>query len=90
MGTTNLQIQQGQRSGNLVAQLDNVRFAHTAGDRTLEILSGFSTAIMRGDKLGVIGANGSGKTTLLKILLGKLQPQSGQVRLGSNLQIADF
>ncbi len=90
VGTTNLQIQQGQRSGNLVAQLDQVRFAHSAGDQAVEILSGFSTTIMRGDKLGVIGANGCGKTTLLKILLGKLQPQSGQVRLGSNLQIAYF
>lgn len=90
VGTTNLQIQQGQRSGNLVAQLDNVRFAHSAGDQEVEILSGFSTTIMRGDKLGVIGANGCGKTTLLKILLGKLQPQSGQVKLGSNLQIAYF
>ncbi len=90
VGTTNLQIQQGQRSGNLVAQLDDVRFTHAAGNQAVEVLSGFSTTIMRGDKLGVIGANGCGKTTLLKILLGKLKPQSGQVRLGANLQIAYF
>ncbi len=90
VGTANLQIQQGQRSGNLVAQLDEVCFAHSTADRTVDILSGFSTTIMRGDKVGVIGANGCGKTTLLKILLGKLQPQQGTVRLGANLQIAYF
>ncbi len=90
MGTTNLQIQQGERSGNLVAQLDEVCFSHQAGETSVDILRDFSTTIMRGDKVGVIGSNGCGKTTLLKILLGKLEPQSGRVRLGANLQIAYF
>src|SRR5204862_3353188 len=45
---------------------------------------------MRGDKIGIIGPNGAGKTTLLRVLLGQLQPQSGSVRMGTNLQIAYF
>lgn len=91
MGTTNLQIQQGARSGNLIAHLDKVSFRHrTADGLEVPILDEFSTTVMRGDKLGIIGRNGSGKTTLLKILLGQLKPQSGSVRLGTNLQIAYF
>lgn len=90
LGTANLQIQQGQRSGNLVALVENVSYAHGSQQQPLQILSNFSTSIMRGDKVGIIGPNGCGKTTLLRILLGKLQPQSGSVRLGSNLQIAYF
>ncbi|MEZ6136310.1 MAG: ATP-binding cassette domain-containing protein [Pirellulaceae bacterium] len=89
-GTTKLQIQEGVRSGNLVAQLSDVSFAHDKDGQRLQILDNFSTTIMRGDKLGIIGRNGSGKTTLLKLLLGKLAPQSGKVRLGTNLQIAYF
>jgi ATP-binding cassette subfamily F protein uup len=89
-GTTNLQIQQGQRSGNLVVDVEEVSFAHQSSEPPLQILDRFSTTIMRGDKLGIIGPNGSGKTTLLKILLGELAPQSGKVRLGANLQIAYF
>lgn len=89
-GTTNLQIQQGERSGNLVAQLEDVCFSHHDGESSVDILRNFSTTIMRGDKVGVIGSNGCGKTTLLRILLGKLEPDSGRVRLGANLQIAYF
>ena len=82
----NVTIQEGQRSGNLVAEIDAIHFAYP--ERT--IVDGFSTLIMRGDKLGIIGPNGSGKTTLLRLLLGDLKPQQGKVRLGSNLQIAYF
>ena len=70
----------------LVAQVEHLSFAY--GDRP--IVRDFSTMIMRGDKIGIIGPNGAGKTTLLRILLGQLPPQSGKVRLGSNLQIAYF
>jgi ATP-binding cassette subfamily F protein uup len=84
--TANLQIAEGQRSGSLVIDAENVSYAY--GDRP--ILTGFSTTIMRGDKVGIIGPNGVGKTTLLKILLGTLPPDSGSVRLGTNLQIAYF
>ncbi|HBE70450.1 MAG TPA: ABC transporter ATP-binding protein, partial [Planctomycetaceae bacterium] len=85
-GTSNLQIQDSQRSGNLVLKASEVSFSR--GDRP--IVEGFSTTIMRGDKVGIVGPNGAGKTTLLKLLLGQLQPDSGSVRLGTNLQIAYF
>jgi ATP-binding cassette subfamily F protein uup len=90
VGTTNLQIQQGQRSGNLVCDVEDVSFTHSSSGQSVQILDHFSTTIMRGDKLGIIGPNGSGKTTLLKILLGELPAQAGKVRLGANLQIAYF
>ncbi len=54
------------------------------------IVDDFSTAIIRGDRVGILGPNGSGKTTLLKLLLGELEPQKGRVRLGANLRIAYF
>lgn len=89
-GTTNLQIQEGARSGNLVIQATDLRFQHAAQAEAQPILSGFSTTIMRGDKVGIIGHNGCGKTTLLKLLLGQLQPEAGSVRVGSNVEIAYF
>jgi ATP-binding cassette subfamily F protein uup len=79
-------IQNSGRSGVLVAEAKDVSFAYA--DRT--IMHEFSTTILRGDKIGIIGRNGAGKTTLLRVLLGQLQPQSGSVRLGTNLQIAYF
>ncbi len=54
------------------------------------IIKDFSTQIMRGDKIGVIGANGTGKTTLLQLFLGQLEPQKGKVRLGTNLEVAYY
>jgi ATP-binding cassette subfamily F protein uup len=81
-----LQIQEGARSGALIAEVDQVSFGYAERP----ILERFSTTIMRGDRIGIIGPNGAGKTTLLRILLGKLAPQSGRVRLGTNLQIAYF
>ncbi len=86
IGTAKLQIQEGARSGMLVAEAKEVCFAH--GDHP--IVNHFSTTIMRGDKIGIVGPNGAGKTTLLRLLLGQLQPQSGSVRQGTNLQIAYF
>jgi ATP-binding cassette subfamily F protein uup len=85
-GKVRLEIQAGERSGNLVADVDHVSFGY--GERA--ILRDFSTTIMRGDKIGIIGPNGAGKTTLLRVLLGQLPPQQGTVRLGTNLQIAYF
>ncbi len=58
------------------------------GDK--KIVDGFSTTIIRGDRVGIIGPNGCGKTTLLKILLGDLKPQQGKVRLGAGIKIAYF
>jgi ABC transport system ATP-binding/permease protein len=85
-GTVRLQAQESERSGRLVAEAKHVSFAR--GTRT--IISDFSTTITRGDRVGVIGPNGSGKTTLLQLLLGELTPDSGTVRLGTNLEIAYF
>jgi ATP-binding cassette subfamily F protein uup len=86
LDTAKLAVQSAERSGALVANVDNISFSY--GER--QIVQDFSTTIMRGDKIGVVGANGAGKTTLLKLLLGELTPSSGIVRLGTNLQIAYF
>lgn len=85
-GTAKLEVHTAERSGMLVANAENISFAY--GERS--IVRDFSTAIMRGDKVGLIGPNGAGKTTLIRLLLGQLKPQSGSVRLGANLQIAYF
>ena len=94
-GQVRLRIQESQRSGNLVADVDAISFSYPddkVGDpqRQTEIVRDFSTTILRGDKIGVIGANGAGKTTLLRLLLGQLAPQGGTVRLGKNLEVAYF
>ena len=81
-----LEIQEGQRSGMLVAAAESIGFAYGA----TQVFRDFSTTVMRGDKIGIIGPNGAGKTTLLRVLLGQLPPTSGTVRLGTNLQIAYF
>jgi len=85
-GNVRLTIQEAERSGRFVVEAEKIHFAF--GDN--KIIEGFSTAIIRGDKVGIIGPNGSGKTTLLKILLGELDPQQGRVRLGSGIQVAYF
>ena len=86
LGTSRIQIQQGQRSGSLVLDAEEISFSFP----DLPIVKDFSTTIMRGDKVGIIGPNGAGKTTLLRLLLGQLKPDAGKVRLGTNLQIAYF
>src|SRR5690554_6800167 len=85
-GSVNLAVAEGQRSGKLVAELENV--SHSFGDKV--IVRDFSTMLMRKDRIGLIGPNGAGKTTLLKIILGQLKPDSGQVRLGVNLTVGYF
>lgn len=86
MGKVRMQMQESDRSGQLVTQAEHLFFSY--GDKCL--IRDFSTEIMRGDKIGIIGANGSGKTTLLKILLGDMAPQRGSVRVGTNLQIVYY
>src|SRR5688572_25613321 len=85
-GKVNMQIQAEKRSGKLVIEAENVNYS--IGARV--IVSGFTSTIQRGDKIGIIGPNGSGKTTLLRLLLGELAPQSGVVEHGTNLEIAYF
>ena len=72
--------------GKLVAELQEVHLAF--GDKP--IVSGLTTTVLRGDKIGLVGPNGAGKTTLLKLILGELAPDSGTVRRGANLQVAYF
>jgi ATP-binding cassette subfamily F protein uup len=85
-GQASMQIQQAERSGKLVVEAEDVSFAYP--ERT--IIKGFSTTILRGDKVGIIGPNGCGKTTLLRLMLGQMLPTSGKIKLGTNLQIAYF
>ncbi|GAB2501646.1 ATP-binding cassette domain-containing protein [Arenimonas alkanexedens] len=85
-GSVKLAAAGAEKSGRKVFEAKDISFAF--GERVL--VSNFSTVIQRGDKIGLIGPNGSGKTTLLKLLLGDLQPQSGEMRVGTNLEIAFF
>lgn len=85
-GQVKMQIQTGEKSGRLVAKAKNISFAYK--DRA--IVQDFSTMIMRGDRVGVVGPNGAGKTTLLRLLLGELTPQEGDIKLGTQIQIAYF
>lgn len=86
LGNVSLAIAEGQRSGKLVAELDNV--SKSFGDRV--VIRDYSTTLMRGDRIGIIGPNGAGKTTLLKIMLGELAPDTGNVRIGTNVSVAYF
>jgi len=88
MASANLQVNTAGKSGKLVLEATDLEFAFVTGEPAL--VRNFSTTIMRGDKIGVIGPNGIGKSTLIKLLLGELAPQSGSVRLGTNLDIAYF
>ena len=85
-GNVRMEVAQGETSGRKVIEAKEVSFGY-AGQ---PVVRDFSTTVMRGDRIGLVGPNGSGKTTLLKLLLGDLAPQSGEVKLGSNLQVAYF
>ena len=85
-GNVKMAAAAAQASGRKVVEATGIR--HAYGGRVL--LDDVSTTIMRGDRVGLIGPNGAGKSTLLRILLGELQPQRGEVRLGTGLQIAYF
>ena len=85
-GQVKLDVATGDRSGKIVAELENVYRAF--GDKV--IVKDFTATILRGDKVGLIGANGAGKTTLLKLILGVDNPDSGTVRQGTKLQVAYF
>ncbi|HEX4584473.1 MAG TPA: ATP-binding cassette domain-containing protein [Burkholderiaceae bacterium] len=86
LGDVRMQIDAGERSGRLVAELSDV--SKRFGSRTL--VERLSLRLMRGDRLALIGPNGIGKSTLARLLLGSLAPDEGSVRLGTNLQIAYF
>ncbi len=86
IGKVNMQAQESERSGHLVVKAANLGYWYD--DKCL--FKNFTTNIMRGDKIGVIGPNGSGKTTLLRVLLGKMPPMQGKARLGTNLEVAYY
>ncbi|MET0518900.1 MAG: ATP-binding cassette domain-containing protein [Burkholderiaceae bacterium] len=85
-GKVRLDIDTGGASGKIVAELENVGKRY--GERT--IVRDFTATILRGDKVGLVGANGAGKTTLLKMILGELAPDSGEVRMGTKMTVAYF
>lgn len=86
IGRVNMTVDSGERSGKLVAEA--VSLTKAFGNKT--VVKNLDFRLMRGDKLGLVGPNGAGKSTLIKLLLGKLSPDSGSVRLGTNLKIAYF
>ncbi len=86
VGRVSLQVEAGEKSGQLVAELEQVN--KSFGDNI--VLRDFSCRIVRGDRVGVIGPNGAGKTTLLKIILGELQADSGRVKRGTRMNVAYF
>ena len=85
-GSAKFKLNTTESSGKIVAELEDI--SHSFGDR--DVIKDFSTTVMRGDRIGIVGANGAGKSTLLKILLGKLTAQEGTVKLGSKLEVAYF
>jgi ATP-binding cassette subfamily F protein uup len=86
IGRVNLQVDAGERSGKLVAELEEVSLSF--GE--LKVIDRLSARVMRGDRVGLIGANGAGKSTLIRLILGTQAADSGTVRLGTNLNIAYF
>ena len=85
-GNASLAIQGSGNSGKLVAELQGI----SHGYHGKQLIDNFSCTILRGDRVGFIGPNGIGKSTLLKIILGQLSPDQGQVRVGTNLEVAYF
>lgn len=86
LGKATIEVNNANQSGQLVVDVEHV--SHHYGDKT--IIKDFSMRIMRGDRIGLLGPNGVGKTTLLNILLGKISPEKGEVKLGTKLDIAYF
>ena len=85
-GNIRIMVREAERSGRIVIKAKNIAISYD----NISLITDFSTTIMKGDKIGVIGLNGCGKTTLLRILLGEIDPDSGSVRHGTRLQVAYF
>ena len=85
-GQVGFQIDSGERSGKIVAEMEHVSYGYD--DRML--IRDFSGTLLRGDKLGLLGPNGAGKTTLIRLILGELQPTSGTIKRGTKLEVAYF
>jgi ATP-binding cassette subfamily F protein uup len=89
-GNAKMEAAQASASGKKVIEAREVQFGYGEDASARRIVRDFSTVVQRGDRIGLIGANGSGKTTLLKLLLGELTPRAGEVRIGTQLQVAYF
>jgi ATP-binding cassette subfamily F protein uup len=87
VGSVKMTVHQKVRTGTVVAKMKNISFSYEPG---AVIIDDLTTLIERGDKIGIIGPNGAGKSTLIKLLLGKLAPNEGTIKLGTNLQVAYF
>ncbi len=87
-GQVRLQIEASEQSGKVVIEAERVTFGYP--ESAAPVVRDLSTRVLRGDRIGLIGPNGSGKTTLLRLLLGELQPISGEVRRGANVEIAYY
>lgn len=85
-GIVNMDIQESSLSGKLVMEATDISFSYD----DVPVVKNFSTTILRGDRVGIIGPNGCGKSTLVKLLIGELSPRQGKVRTGTNLEIAYF
>jgi len=85
MGQVKLAVSAGDRSGKIVAELDNVSKSYGR-----PIVKDFTATILRGDKVGLLGPNGAGKTTLLKLILGTIAPDSGTATMGTRIEVAYF
>jgi len=85
-GSVSMQLQEAERSGKLVIEAENLSQSYDGK----QLFENFTTLIQRGDRIGIIGPNGCGKSTLLSILLKRSEPEQGEVKLGTNLEIAFF
>ena len=85
-GSARLELNAAERSGKLVCEAEGISYSWEGRP----IVRDLSTTILRGDRIGIIGPNGCGKSTLLNLLLGKLQPETGTIRLGTKVEVAYF
>jgi ATP-binding cassette subfamily F protein uup len=89
-GKAKLNVVEAEKSGKIVVEARDINFVFEGDPEQKTIVKEFSALIQRGDKIGLIGGNGSGKTTLIKLLQGELEPTTGKIKIGTNLNIAYF
>lgn len=89
-GKAMLKVVQAEKSGKIVVEARKINFVFDGDPEQKPIVKDFSALVQRGDKIGLIGGNGSGKTTLIKLLQGELLPNTGKIKIGTNLNIAYF
>ncbi|MES9871365.1 MAG: ATP-binding cassette domain-containing protein [Sedimenticola sp.] len=85
-GQVRMSMQEAERSGKLVAEVEGISYAWEGAP----VIRDLTTTLLRGDRIGIIGPNGCGKTTLLNLLLGRLSPDAGKVKLGTKIEVAYF